>query len=222
MKKLLFATLLASLMLVGCKGEDASSAASSSSKEEASVKEESQAVASVESSEEASEAVIEDAENDVEYEEDIIDEIVYTDIETSDGFKVSFMSEAFEKCDYEDDLDNSVTIQCIIDPEHKTENYINLLYTDEYSADDLYEGLKLQGTDINVIESTATIDGIEGKVLQYQVDDTFQLTFFVLPHLNGAYKIEVGSHLYDEADEQLAYEVSGTMEDLVNSIQLEK
>ncbi len=146
-------------------------------------------------------------DNEAELSADFIDPIEYTDIETSN----------------ETDSDNSITILCDLDPAHRNENYINLLYTNEFSADDLYEGLKLQGTDINLIESNITIDGIDGKVLQYQVSDDFQLTFYVLPHLNGAYKIEIGSHLYSEDEESMAYQVSGAMDDfLVNCIQLEK
>ncbi len=221
MKKLLLSMLFVSLILVGCSSDKANSETANSTKEEVVVSEESQTATASDVKEEVTEEVVNDAEPDSP--DDFIDPIEYTDIENSDGIKVSFMSDTFSRVDYETDSDNSITILCDVDPAHKNENYINLLYTDEFSADDLYEGLKLQGTDINVIEDNATIDGIDGKVLQYQVSDDFQLTFFVLPHLNGAYKIEIGAHLYSDDEDSIAYQVSGVMEDfLVNCIQLEK
>lgn len=225
MKKLLLSMLFVSLILVGCSSDKTNTETANSTKEEVVVSEESQTATASDVKEDVTEEVTEEVVNDDEPElsEDFIDPIEYTDIENSDGIKVSFMSDTFSRADYETDSDNSITILCEVDPAHKNENYINLLYTDEFSADDLYEGLKLQGTDINVIEDNATIDGIDGKVLQYQVSDDFQLTFFVLPHLNGAYKIEIGAHLYSDDEDSIAYQVSGVMDDfLVNCIQLEK
>lgn len=221
MKKLLLSMLFVSLILVGCSSDKTNTETANSTKEEVVVSEESQTATASDVKEEVTEEVVNEAEPDSP--DDFIDPIEYTDIENSDGIKVSFMSDTFSRADYETDSDNSITILCDVDPAHKNENYINLLYTDEFSADDLYEGLKLQGTDINVIEDNATIDGIDGKVLQYQVSDDFQLTFFVLPHLNGAYKIEIGAHLYSDDEDSIAYQVSGVMDDfLVNCIQLEK
>lgn len=221
MKKLLVSTLLVALVLAGCGSNKSDSSSASASSEESSSKAE--VSASVEASSSDVAASPEESVQDVAEGTEGTDENVSTSItkiETSDGIVVSFTSDTFSREEIEDS--DSITLVCEVDPEHRNENYIDLLYTDEYSAEDLYEGIKLQGTDSVIVDEDITVDGVNGKVYQYKVSEEFILTFYVFPHNEGAYKIEIGNHFYPDGEEEMAYAVSDTMDEVVQSIELNK
>lgn len=221
MKKLLVSTLLVALVLAGCGSNKSDSSSASASSEESSSKAE--VSASVEASSSDVAASPEESVQDVAEGTEGTDENVSTSItkiETSDGIVVSFTSDTFSREEIEDS--DSITLVCEVDPEHRNENYIDLLYTDEYSADDLYEGIKLQGTDSVLVDDAITVDGLDGKIYQYKVSEEFILTFYVFPHNEGAYKIEVGNHIYSDSEEEMAYAVSDSLEEVLNTIELNK
>lgn len=134
------------------------------------------------------------------------------------GFTLAYDSNAFVEDNGGYD-DGSLTLRCVLDPEHQVENYCNIQYETEYSADEFYEGLQHQNEGADgayASEGYWGTQGLQVKMFMYNVTDDFQLSFVIIPANEGAYVVEYGSHIYDD-ETDLGYMISGAFENLTYS-----
>jgi hypothetical protein len=97
-------------------------------------------------------------------------------------------------------------------------NYVSISYTEEYTQEDLKNGLVLQAGTDDVLVDTSTFGstGVDSDVILYQSGDDEVLQFNLLPYKNGCLMIESGSHIYDE---EMTL-VSDLISEIYNSIEL--
>lgn len=152
-------------------------------------------------------------------------EAEYLEFESDEGYKITYNSDLIELVDDTDaDLDDSAYFRCIIDEENKYENYMDVRLVTDYTADDFIAGIAHQsGSD-----STETFEGdisfandtYYGYVCLEEITDTFIINTYAFQGKKGAYVIEIGSHIYED-DDDYAYRVSGAMEELFLSVELD-
>lgn len=175
----------------------------------------------------AQEEVIEEEVADISEESEIdISEaeengdIEIAEFEDDNAYRISYSEDFYEETENAD-IDDSMLVKCAIDKEHENENYIDVMYQDEYSYEEYLEGITLQsGTDdVYVDKVSFGRQGIEADLVTYNIGDDFNMCFYIIPHNEGCYVVEIGSHIYGEDDEELAYRISGAMEEVVDSIE---
>lgn len=156
------------------------------------------------------------------YTASVIGPTEYQLIESPDGYSLSYNPEFFELYEpVETEGIDSTSLTCIIDEENKYENYIDVLLVTEYSAQDLVDGIALQtGGEVSETHLVLANGEYDAFCTSYNVSDTFCITTYIIPSNNGAYKIEIGSHIYSDEDEY-AYPVSGALDDVLLSMEFD-
>ena len=149
----------------------------------------------------------------------------YSVVESDEGYRVTYNPDWIEYVDDVDaDIDDSVYFRCIIDEENMYENYMDVRLVTDYTAEDFIAGIAHQsGSD-----STETFEGeisfanatYHGYGCTEVITDTFNITTYAFQSKNGAYVIEIGSHIYSD-DDEYAYKVSGAMEELFLTVELD-
>ena len=155
----------------------------------------------------------------------INEEPEYSEYYSDEGYKITYNTDLIELVDNTDpDLDDSAYFRCILDEENMYENYMDVRLVTDYSADDFITGIAHQSGsdstetfegDISFANATYYTYGCEEKI-----SDTFIITTYAFQGKNGAYVIEIGSHIYPD-DDEYAYRVSGAMEELFLSVELD-
>ena len=155
----------------------------------------------------------------------ISEEPEYSEFESNEGYKITYNPDSIELVDNTDpDLDDSAYFRCILDKENMYENYMDVRLVTDYTANELITGIAHQSGsdstetfegDISFANDTYYAYGCEEKIT-----DTFIITTYAFQGKNGAYVIEIGSHIYDD-DDDYAYRVPGAMEELFLSVELD-
>jgi hypothetical protein len=116
------------------------------------------------------------------------------------------------------DLDESENGVRLLYTKDDYNNYVSISYTEEYSPEELKNGLVLQAPTEDILEDKTTFGstGEMADVVMYNLDEDTVLQFDVLPYQNGSLLIESGSHIYDEDDTL----VSDLIAEIYNSIEL--
>jgi hypothetical protein len=127
------------------------------------------------------------------------------------GFSLTYYTEYFDLAESENGVNLTYT-------KDDYNNYVSISYTEEYSPEELKDGLVLQAPteDILVDQTTFGSTGETADVVMYNQDEDTVLQFDVLPYQNGCLLIESGSHIYDEDDTL----VSDLIAEIYNSIEL--
>lgn len=153
-----------------------------------------------------------------------INEVVeYSEFESDEGYKITYNPNWIELIEYDDaDLDDSAYFRCFIDEENMYENYMSVRLVTDYTADELIAGIAHQNDTEAMEGSVIFADGNEyyGYICSYNVSDSFNISTYAFQGKNGAYAIEIGSHIYSD-DDEYAYRVPGAMEELFLSVELD-
>lgn len=147
-------------------------------------------------------------------------EIYYQTVESEAGYKVTFNPEYFvydESGEYEGK--ESIYIRCTVDEENEYENFIDVQAIDNYTAEELIDGLALQNDTEAVPMHISLANGeYDAFYCDKMVADAFLLSYYVIPTEDNLYLVEVGDHIYSDEDEY-AYKVSGIMEEAFLSLE---
>jgi hypothetical protein len=127
------------------------------------------------------------------------------------GFSFTYYTEYFDLAENEDGVRLFYT-------QDDYNNYVSISYTEEYTPEELKDGLVLQAPTEDILEDKTTFGstGEMADVVMYNLDEDTVLQFDVLPYQNGSLLIESGSHIYDEDDTL----VSDLIAEIYNSIEL--
>lgn len=219
-KKIILALLATSVLLTtGCTVTKTTEVVETPSTQETTVDETTEVEEEIIEDENV-EDVTEDATPDDIEEESLDEEIIEDEVVEDNTYSVSY-SKDFEEVTENSDIDNSLLLRCLVDKEHMYDNYIDVMYQDEYTYEEYYEGIALQSgiDDIYTDKVIFGKQGVEADLVSYRPTDDFEMCFFIIPHNDGCYVVETGAHIYGEKDEELGYEVSGAMEEVINSIE---
>ena len=166
------------------------------------------------------ESIDDDSISDIE---PIAQESEYTVVESEDGYRVTFNPEYFvydNTGEYEGK--ESVYIRCTIDKENEYENYIDVNVAEDYTAEELIEGIAYQSgteaTTMNIVFANGK--EYDAYYCERYITDTFKISFYAIEGKDAPYLIETGSHIYSD-DDEYAYYVAGEMEKAFLDIELE-
>lgn len=115
---------------------------------------------------------------------------------------------------------DSMYFRCLSDLDNKYENYIDIKYENDYSAEDFINGLALQSgsDDVELSEFEFGMQSLLTKKCAYKASDTFKMTFYVIEHNDGAYVIEIGKHIYSEEQMDIETSVDDIYASFLNSL----
>lgn len=147
----------------------------------------------------------------------------HSDAVGEDSFSVSYSEEYFVEDESEGSLDGSTYLMCIVDEEHKYDNYIDIRFQNDYSAVEFYQGVKMSmGGDVYEENFYFGAQALEAKYLSFRPAQDQEVGVYIIPHADGSYVVEVGSHIYGDDEEDMGYRVSGAMEEVINSIEFDE
>jgi len=136
-----------------------------------------------------------------------------------DSFTIEYSEDCFVEDESEGSLDGSTYLMCVVDENHKNDNYVDIRFQDDYSAVDFYQGVKMSmGSGVREENFYFGSQQLEAKYLSFRPAEDQEIGVYIIPHANGSYVVETGAHIYGDDEEEMGYKVSGAMEEVINSI----